>query len=143
MGGRLAGILYLTGAVTATAMLVVPGVDTRQWKIMLTLAGVGFAWALCCFLLIPWERANPLVSHFSCSLGFPITAIAVASTGGADSPAVFYLLFMWLMRILLRLVRRSRTCRGIACTRCRVYDRTPFATASAKLIILAHYLILA
>jgi diguanylate cyclase (GGDEF)-like protein len=94
MGGRLAGILYLTGAATATAMLVVPGVDTRHWKIMVTLAGLGLAWALCCFLLIPWERANPLVSHFSCSLGFPITAIAVASTGGADSPAVFYLLFI-------------------------------------------------
>ena len=94
MGGRLAGILYLTGAATATAMLVVPGVDTRHWKIMVTLAGLGLAWALCCFFLIPWERANPLVSHFSCSLGFPITAIAVASTGGAASPAVFYLLFI-------------------------------------------------
>jgi diguanylate cyclase (GGDEF)-like protein len=94
LGGRLAGILYLTGAITALAMLLVPGVETRHWRIMLVLAGVGFAWALTCFLVIPWERASPLVSHFSCSLGFPITAIAVASTGGADSNAVFYLLFI-------------------------------------------------
>jgi diguanylate cyclase (GGDEF)-like protein len=94
LGGRLAGILYLTGAATATAMLAVPGVEHRHWRIMLTLAGVGLAWALCCFFLIPWERANPLVSHFSCALGFPITAVAVASTGGAASPAVFYLLFI-------------------------------------------------
>jgi diguanylate cyclase (GGDEF)-like protein len=94
LGGRLAGTLYLTGAITATSMLVVPGVDSRHWRIMLALAGIGLAWALACFFLIPWQRANPLVSHFSCALGFPITAIAVASTGGAGSPAVFYLLFI-------------------------------------------------
>jgi diguanylate cyclase (GGDEF)-like protein len=94
LGGRLAGMLYLTGAITATAMLAIPGVDTRHWRIMLVLAGIGLAWALACFFLIPWERAHPLVSHFSCSLGFPITAVAVASTGGAESPAVFYLLFI-------------------------------------------------
>src|SRR2546423_6357466 len=94
LGGRLAGTLYLTGAATAIAMLAVPGVDHRHWRIMLVLAGIGLAWAACCFFLIPWERANPLVSHFSCSLGFPITAVAVASTGGADSPAVLYLLFI-------------------------------------------------
>src|SRR2546423_2275295 len=94
LGGRLAGTLYLTGAATAIAMLAVPGVDHRHWRIMLVLAGIGLAWAACCFFVIPWERANPLVSHFSCALGFPITAVAVASTGGADSPAVFYLLFI-------------------------------------------------
>ena len=94
LGGRLAGTLYVTGAITATAMLLVPGVETRHWRIVLVLAGVGLAWALACFTLIPWERASPLVSHFSSALGFPITAIAVASTGGAASPAVFYLLFI-------------------------------------------------
>jgi diguanylate cyclase (GGDEF)-like protein len=94
LGGRLAGILYLTGAVTATTILLVPGVETRHWRIMLGLAALGLAWALCCFFVVPWERASPLVSHFSCALGFPITAVAVASTGGASSPAVFYLLFI-------------------------------------------------
>jgi diguanylate cyclase (GGDEF)-like protein len=94
LGGKLAGTLYVTGAVTAAAMLAVPGVERTHWRIMLALAGIGLAWALCCFFVIPWERASPLVSHFSCSLGFPITAVAVASTGGADSPAVFYLLFI-------------------------------------------------
>src|SRR3954452_10199156 len=94
LGGRLAGILYLTGAVTALAMLVVPGVDTRHWQIMLVLTGIGLAWAASCFLLIRWAHASPLESLFSCALVFPITAVAVASTGGAASPAVFYLLFI-------------------------------------------------
>jgi diguanylate cyclase (GGDEF)-like protein len=94
LGGRLAGTLYVTGAVTATAMLLVPGVETRHWRIILVLAAIGMAWALACFTIIRWERASPLVSHFSSALGFPITAVAVASTGGAASPAVFYLLFI-------------------------------------------------
>src|SRR3954452_11785002 len=94
LAGKLAGTLYVTGAVTAAAMVVVPGVETTHWRLILALAGVGFGWAACCFFLIPWERAHPLVSHFSCSLGFPITAVAVAATGGAESQAVFYLLFI-------------------------------------------------
>ena len=94
LGGRLAGTLYVTGAVTASTMLLLPGVERTHWRLMLGLAAVGLAWAFACFFLIPWERAHPLVSHFSCALGFPITAIAVAATGGVESPAVFYLLFI-------------------------------------------------
>src|SRR3954454_11070741 len=94
LGGRLAGTLYVTGAVTASTMLLIPGVERTHWRLMLGLAAVGLAWALACFVVIPWERASPLVSHFSCALGFPITAVAVAATGGAESPAVYYLLFI-------------------------------------------------
>src|SRR3954451_14719072 len=94
LGGKLAGTLYVTGAVTAAAMMLVPGVEKTHWRLMLGLAAIGLAWAACCFFLIPWERAHPLVSHFSCSLGFPITAVAVAASGGAESPGVFYLLFI-------------------------------------------------
>src|SRR3954451_14383910 len=94
LGGRLAGTLYVTGAITASTMLLVPGVERTHWRLMLGLAAIGLAWALVCFFVIPWERASPLVSHFSCALGFPITAVAVAATGGAESPAVFYLLFI-------------------------------------------------
>jgi diguanylate cyclase (GGDEF)-like protein len=94
LGGTLAGTLYVTGAITAATILLIPGVERTHWRLMLGLSAIGFAWAACCFFLIPWERAHPLVSHFSCSFGFPITAVAVAATGGAESPAVFYLLFI-------------------------------------------------
>ena len=94
LAGLLAGTLYVTGAATVSAMLLVPGVETRHWKVVLGLAAGGLLWALACFLLIPWERAHPLVSHFSCALGFPITAVAAWATGGAESPAVAYLLFI-------------------------------------------------
>ncbi len=94
LGGKLAGTLYVTGAITAAAMMLIPGVDKTHWRLMLCLSAIGLVWAFCCFFLIPWERAHPLVSHFSCALGFPITAVAVAATGGAESQAVFYLLFI-------------------------------------------------
>jgi diguanylate cyclase (GGDEF)-like protein len=94
LGGRLAGTLYLVGAVSALAMLVVPGVSHRHPVVMLGLAALGLVWAAICFFVIPWERAHPLVSHFSCALGFPITAVAVAATDGGRSPAVLYLLFI-------------------------------------------------
>src|SRR3954465_12354916 len=94
LGGKLAGTLYVTGAITAATILLIPGVERTHWRLMLCLSAIGFAWAACCFFLIPWERAHPLVSHFSCSLGFPITAVAVAATGGGKSPAVLYLLFI-------------------------------------------------
>src|SRR3954447_11407252 len=94
LGGKLAGTRYVTGAVTDATILLIPGVERTHWRLMLCLSAIGFAWAACCFFVIPWERAHPLVSHFSCSLGFPITAVAVGATGGAESPAVFYLLFI-------------------------------------------------
>src|SRR3954471_6783890 len=94
LGGRLAGTLYVTGAITASTMLLVPGVERTHWRLMLGLAAIGLTWALVCFFVIPWERAGPLVAHFSCALGFPIPAVAVAATGGAESPAIYYLLFI-------------------------------------------------
>jgi diguanylate cyclase (GGDEF)-like protein len=94
LAGRVAGTLYLVGAVTALALLVIPGVPHRHPAVMLGLSGIGLVWAACCFFIVPWERAHPLVSHFSCALGLPITAVAVAATDGGSSPAVLYLLFI-------------------------------------------------
>src|SRR3954452_20411068 len=61
LGGTLAGTLYVTGAITAATILLVPGVERTHWRLMLGLAAIGFAWAACCFFVIPWERAHPLV----------------------------------------------------------------------------------
>jgi diguanylate cyclase (GGDEF)-like protein len=94
LAGLVAGGLYATGAATATAILLLPGVPKAHWRGMLVLALVGMVWGAVCFAAIPWERAHPLVSHLSSAMGFPITALAVAATGGANSPARYYLLFI-------------------------------------------------
>ena len=61
LGGRLAGTLYLTGAITATTMLVVPGVDTRDWRLMLVLAVIGCVALAICSVVRLWRgrRAQP------------------------------------------------------------------------------------
>jgi hypothetical protein len=94
LAGQVAGLLYLTAAPTVAVMLVLPGVETRHWAVVLALAAVGAAWGLACLRVIPWRTAHPAVSHFSCFLGLPITAIGMAATGGAHSPARFYLFFI-------------------------------------------------
>ena len=94
LAGMVAGLLYLIGAGTACLLLVLPGVDTSRPGVLLALAGLGALWGVACLTVIPWERAHPIVSHLSSSLGLPITVAAMAVTGGASSPARFYMLFI-------------------------------------------------
>jgi diguanylate cyclase (GGDEF)-like protein len=94
LAGRVAGLLYLVGAATVILLLLVPGVETSEWTIVLAISAVAAAWGLLCLFVIPWRRVNPLLSHLSSGLGLPLTAVAMAATGGADSPARFYLLFI-------------------------------------------------
>jgi diguanylate cyclase (GGDEF)-like protein len=94
LAGKLAGAMYLTAALSVAAMLALPGVETDHWPVVAAVVGAAGLWALVCFTVVPWERAHPLISHFSTFMGFPATAAVVAATGGARSPAVFYLLFI-------------------------------------------------
>ena len=94
LAGTLAGILYLTGSFTVIALLVLPGAVTDNWEVVVACSAISFAWGLACLFLIPWERVSPLVSHFSSAMGLPLTAIVMAATGGAQSPARFYLFFI-------------------------------------------------
>jgi diguanylate cyclase (GGDEF)-like protein len=94
LAGRVAGLLYLVAAVTVPLLLLVPGTDTDDWPIVLALSPVAAVWGFCCLYLIPWSRVHPLLSHLSSGMGLPLTAIAMAATGGANSPARFYLLFI-------------------------------------------------
>jgi diguanylate cyclase (GGDEF)-like protein len=40
------------------------------------------------------KTVSPLVSHLSSGMGLPLVAVTMAATGGAESPARFYLLFI-------------------------------------------------
>jgi len=93
LAGVVAGVLYLAASVSVVGVLALPGIPTGQWGWVVAAAGVGAGWGLACLFLIPWDRAHPLVSHFSSALGFPLVALVMASTGGASSPARFYLYF--------------------------------------------------
>ncbi len=94
LAGQVAAALYLTGGVTGLLLLVMPGVDVTHPGVLLAVAGAGLLWGAVALKLVPWERSPPMVSHLSSFMGLPITAIVMAETGGASSPARFYLLFI-------------------------------------------------
>jgi len=94
LAGRVAGLLYLIAAVTVALLLLVPGAPVDSLSAVLALSAVGAVWGVICLFVIPWRSVNPLVSHVSSGMGLPLTAVAMAATGGADSPARFYLLFI-------------------------------------------------
>jgi diguanylate cyclase (GGDEF)-like protein len=94
LAGRLAAALYITASLTAGLLLIMPGVDIDHVGVVVGLAVFGLAWGVFALVVIPWERANPLVSLLSSFMGLPITAIVMAESGGSQSPARFYLLFI-------------------------------------------------
>jgi len=94
LAGRMAGALYLVGAVTALTLLLLPAVPRGHWYVVVACAAFGLAWGTACLTVIKWETASGKLSHFSSSMGFPLTIATVAATGGATSPARFYGLFI-------------------------------------------------
>ena len=94
MAGVVAGLLWLSAAATVAAMMALPGIPRDHWQIVLVVAVGAVVWGTACLTIVPWERVHPLVSHLSCSMGFPCTAIGVYATGGTDSPAHLYLFFI-------------------------------------------------
>jgi diguanylate cyclase (GGDEF)-like protein len=94
LAGQVAGTLYLTGAISILLVLLLPGMVTSHWQLVLVLSGAGAAWGVLCLTVVPWNSAPPIVSLLSSAAGFPITAAAMAATGAADSPARFYLFFI-------------------------------------------------
>ena len=94
LAGRLAAALYLTGAATGLLLLVLPGVDLTNGAAMLAIVAAATVWGVVGLTVVPWRTAPPVVSHLSSFVGLPITAAAMAATGGAGSPARFYLLFV-------------------------------------------------
>ena len=94
LAGQMAGALYLLGACTALLLLVLPHAEKVHWQIVVACSMFGFVWGTLCLTVIRWESAPPALSHLSSSMGFPLTVLAVAATGGAESPARFYGLFI-------------------------------------------------
>jgi len=94
LAGLVAGILWISAAVTVAAMMMLPGIPHDHWQLVAVIAVASIAWGVVALTLVPWERVHPIVSHLSCFMGFPGTALGVYATGGAESPAHLYLFFI-------------------------------------------------
>jgi len=90
----LAGVLYLTGGITVIGLLFLPGSETDHWQVVIAASTFAIAWSMVCFFVIHWENVSPWISHLSSAMGFPIVAVTMWATGGATSPARFYLFFI-------------------------------------------------
>jgi diguanylate cyclase (GGDEF)-like protein len=94
LAGRLAGVLFLSAGVIALVLLLVPGVENDHRAVVVALAGVSLAWGLFCVTVAKPERHGPWFWHTPAIGSLVFVAGVVAATGGADSPARFYLFFV-------------------------------------------------
>ena len=94
LAGVVAGLLWISAAITVLALMTLPGIPHEHWRVVAGISFFSIVWGVACLTVVPWERAHPIVSHFSCFMGFPGTAAGVALTGGASSPAHLYLFFI-------------------------------------------------
>jgi diguanylate cyclase (GGDEF)-like protein len=93
LAGVVAGLLWLSAAVTVLVLVTLPGIPNEHPRVVIAISVVAAAWGIACLTVVPWSRVHPVVSHLSTIGGYPATAIGVAVTGGASSPAHLYLFF--------------------------------------------------
>jgi diguanylate cyclase (GGDEF)-like protein len=94
LAGQMTGLLYLTGAVSAVIMTLLPGAGSQYTLGILAVAAVGATWGIAALTVVPWQTAKPWVTQVSTACGFAIAAVLMTMTGGEQSPARFYLFFI-------------------------------------------------
>jgi diguanylate cyclase (GGDEF)-like protein/putative nucleotidyltransferase with HDIG domain len=94
LAGTVNGVMYVLGGATLATLTELPGISHAHRGAVLVTAAVCIAWGACSLLVIDWSKASRWLIHLSILLAFAATAVSVASTGGATSPAWLYLLFV-------------------------------------------------
>ena len=89
----MAGVLWLTAALSTALALLIPGAVTRHWQLEVVMAGCMTVWGIAC-LLIPPERAGPVIFHAPALLALPVVAVNIAATGGAKSYLTYDFFFL-------------------------------------------------
>jgi diguanylate cyclase (GGDEF)-like protein len=94
LAGRLAGVMFLTGGLTAVLLLFLPGIEDRHWEWVVALGGVCVAFGLFCLALSGPAAGKPWCRHIPAIATLGIIAGVMGATGGATSPARFYVFFL-------------------------------------------------
>jgi diguanylate cyclase (GGDEF)-like protein len=94
LAGKLAGVLWLIAGISALSLLLLPGVEHGHPAWVAGLAAVCLGWGLFCLTLAHPERRGPWFWHTPAVGSLFVVAAMMAATGGADSPARFYLFFL-------------------------------------------------
>jgi diguanylate cyclase (GGDEF)-like protein len=94
LAGTLAGVLFLTAGVTALILLLVPGVENAHRGWVVGIASACMAWGLFCVAFAKPEQHGAWFWHGPAVGSLVVVGGVMASTGGANSPARFYLFFV-------------------------------------------------
>ncbi|MBV9838545.1 MAG: diguanylate cyclase, partial [Solirubrobacterales bacterium] len=94
LAGQLGGALYLIGGLTLALFVVLPGITHAHTALLLAIAAVECGWGVCSIVAIDWAAVPRWLVHLSSGGSLPLIAVAIASSGGARSPAWMYLLFV-------------------------------------------------
>lgn len=94
LAGRAAGLLWFIGGASLSTFTVLPGVTHAHRLSLLIVAGVACIWGACSMTLIKWWQTRWWLIHLSITCGFVAIGVAMASSGGASSPAWIYLFFI-------------------------------------------------
>jgi diguanylate cyclase (GGDEF)-like protein len=94
LAGRLAGVLFLSGGLTAILLLFLPGIHVSHWGWVVALGGACVAWGLFCLTLARGRTRALWLWHLPAVGALGVVAALMAATGGADSPARFYVFLL-------------------------------------------------
>jgi diguanylate cyclase (GGDEF)-like protein/putative nucleotidyltransferase with HDIG domain len=94
LSGSVSGAFFIIGGVTLVPLIFLPGVPHGHRLVLAALSLIACSWGAASVLLIDWYRAPRAVIHLSAIAGVVLIVAAVASSGGATSPAWVYLFFV-------------------------------------------------
>jgi diguanylate cyclase (GGDEF)-like protein len=94
LAGRLAGVMFVTGGLTAVILLFLPGIDDGRWQWVVALGAVSLAAGIVCLKVARPVARTALCRHVPAAGALAMTAAVMAATGGAESPARFYVIFV-------------------------------------------------
>jgi diguanylate cyclase (GGDEF)-like protein len=97
LGGRAGAVLWLVAGTAFSLFPAVPGYPDRHVLLTELFAGGALGWGTLCAFVIPWKRANGLISPVSALSAYLVIAYAVSFTGGSRS-AIWVSLY-WLVLI--------------------------------------------
>lgn len=92
LAGRIVGWMFVVGSVLTTILPALPGAEGKLLTPTLAIALLAFLWGLHAALRRDWRQAPGWITHAAVVAGMGCIAIAVADTGGVDSPARFLML---------------------------------------------------
>ena len=87
-------MLFLTAGLSAVVLLFLPGAETEHWRWVVGFTLVCSLWASYCFFLARPEEHGSWFWHTPAIGAVLLIGGVIAATGGASSPARFYLFFL-------------------------------------------------